>query len=216
MLIHINRADSWDKENRAPKFFSNCQPRKNIDINFEGFSNPSHTTLDSRGVVKTTDCQIPGAPKKKQLMEHDLLCAPKSIDFANEGKSFEDEFSSEDPAMLSKHAWTAQLPSTDTKSHNGSSLPVLNGSNITVDSPDPTSKFYSKSPPSNCSGEPDSTDSEALYLAMCNIANMCSPGKERKMAFHFDPSCAALQLCICPRHYLIERIDGRFLIPFSH
>jgi hypothetical protein len=176
MLIHINRADSWDKENRAPKFFSNIQPRNKIDYLIAAKS--SHTVLESKIIVKSSNFHTPGAPKKKLMMEHDMLCVPKSIDFSNEGKTFEDEFCGGNPLLFSKHAWTAQSPNSDVKCYTGSSLPVLNGTNITVDSPDPTSKFYSKSPPSSYSGNPDSPDPEDLFRAMCDIANISSPGKD--------------------------------------
>lgn len=175
MPIHINRGDSWDKENKAPKFSSNIQPRKRIDCKI--VAKPSNTVAESKIKVKTSNCHTPGAPQKVIMIEHDMLCAPKSIDFSNEGKTFEDEFCGGNPLLFSKHAWTAQSPNSDAKCHIGSSLPVLNGTNITVDSPDPTSKFYSKSPPSGYSGDPDSPDPDDLFRAMCDVANISSPGK---------------------------------------
>ena len=177
MLIHINRADSWEKENKAPKFCSNIQPRKKIDYRIA--AKPSNKVLESKIIVKSSNCHTPGAPQKKFMMEHDMLFAPKSIDFSNEGKTFEDEYCGGNPLLFSKHAWTAQSPSSDAKCHNGSSLPVLNGTNITVDSPDPTSKFYSKSPPCGYSADPDSPEPEDLFRAMCDIANISSPGMDR-------------------------------------
>ena len=143
------------------------------DSSYQEVIKKPSSSMEPKVIAKIKSCLIPGAPAKAPVMEKDLPFAPKSIDFADEGMSCETKFSDINPALSSKHAWSAMSPCVDRRSLNGKSLPILNGSYVTVDSPDPTSKFYSKSPPlNNYVGDIDSPDLEASY----EMANLRSPG----------------------------------------
>ena len=180
MLIYSSE-NPCNKENKAPSTPIHNQLRRKVDDSiYKEVTKIPSSSMEPRAIVKSKSCLIPGAPAKAPIMEKDLPFAPKSIDFADEGMSCETKFSDNNPSLSSKHAWSAMSPCSDRKSSNGASLPILNGSNVTVDSPDPTSKFYAKSPPlTNYLGDVDSPDLEASY----EMANLRSPGKSIAVNF---------------------------------
>lgn len=151
-----------EKENRAPRGITNHFSRKR---NVHNILKPSIAPSDPSRFVDAPLTSISGSSLMMPSLEKDLLPAPKSIDFAVEGLDY-GEFCRLNSMLASRHAWIISSPNSDTKSCSVSSLPHLNASGVSVDSPDVTSKFYAKSPPlRNYPRDNDSPEVEAsLFL----------------------------------------------------
>ena len=163
----ISSDDSSDKENTAPKSLAVFnQTRKIADALDEVKSSTS--SKDNRLITKALRGKTPVPPvmtvSSSSCKMEGMALAPLSnsttVDDSNHNRSY-----GETALLNVKHAWPAVTPNNDRKvNRGGRSLPVLHGSNVTVDSPDPTSKFYVKSPSIN--KFLDSPESDRSYLAM--------------------------------------------------
>ena len=147
-----------EKENRAPSGNTNHFPGKK---NVHSILKPTIAHADPSRIIDAPLINIRGSSLVMPSLEKDLLPAPKSMDFAVEGLDY-GEFCRLNSMLASRHAWIISSPNSDTKSCSVSSLPHLNASGVSVDSPDVTSKFYAKSPPlRNYTRDNDSPEVEA-------------------------------------------------------
>ena len=163
----------------APKFL-NCQTMNQLDN--AQLDLKSSSKAEPR-VVKMSNLHKPGAPPARRLSTclekvKQTALAPLSLIFHNDEANFQQSHA--ETLLSTKHAWAVLTPNNDRKKNR--SLPVLNGSNVTVDSPDPTSKFFKSPPipsnPSKYSESSDSPDTVASFLAVNDIMAMTlvSPG----------------------------------------
>ena len=166
--------DSCDKENTAP-------------ANIFSQTGRQSGTLD----IKVTACRggnrdLVRFPRGDMLKESATFLSPPQersksralMALSSNVTNDENNFCShgEEALLSSRHAWGAATPTIDPKIYkvrNGTSLPALYGSNVTVDSPDPNSKYYARSSPFNKSS--DSPEVDASYLAVSDAHATMSP-----------------------------------------
>jgi hypothetical protein len=165
-MINLNVYDLEDlnKENINS---INSIPKTPTHVKREPLSTPQDKQHSKKSPVTKSD-EIPRAPAKYSSIGNEKMkrpLAPLSIlSMLNE-----DNISHERKALNARHAWTAITPKKESKRGNkGRSLPVLNGSNVTVDSPDPTSKFHTRQSSGNYIDQHDSPDVEAQGNARAN------------------------------------------------
>lgn len=174
MLDHI-ADDSFDKENTAPANLFNQTRGKvdnTLDIKVPSRRKGYRDFNKFSGTGMTEVCAGFLSPPEDQSKSRPLM--PLSINSTSDESNF---CPYGEAALLgTRHAWVAMTPTFDRKSaklKRGTSLPALYGSNVTVDSPDPNSKYYSKSPPIH--KHTDSPDSDASYLAANDARAILGP-----------------------------------------
>ena len=184
----VSSDDSSDKENTAPKSLAVFNQTRKIAEALDEVKS-STSSKDNRVITKALRGNTPVSPvmtvSSSSCKMEGMALAPLSnsttVDDNNHNRSY-----GETALLNVKHAWPAVTPSNDRKVNKGRSLPVLHGSNVTVDSPDPTSKFYVKSPSIN--KFLDSPDSDGSYLAMHDAVTIANnspviPGTEYSYTF---------------------------------
>jgi hypothetical protein len=155
--LNVYDLEELDKENINS---INSIPKTPTHVKRQPLSTPQDKKHSKRNPVTKSD-EIPRAPAKFSSIANEKMkraLAPLSIlSMLNE-----DNISHETKALNTKQAWTAITPKEEIKRGNkGRSLPVLNGSNVTVDSPDPTSKFHARRSSGVYIDQHDSPDVEA-------------------------------------------------------
>lgn len=163
--------DSCDKENTAPAnvFKQTGRQAATLDIKV------SACRGGSRDLVRIPRGDMLNflSPSQEKSKSRTLMALSSNV------TSDENNLCShgEEALLSSRHAWGVTTPTFDRKVFkvkNGTSLPALYGSNVTVDSPDPNSKYYARSSPFNKSS--DSPEIDARNVAVSETQTTISPG----------------------------------------
>jgi hypothetical protein len=159
MSVRVYDLEDLDKENINS--INSIIPKTPKQIKRQPLSTPQDK-LQSKKNLNTKSDDIPRAPAKHASIANEKCMKRPLAPLSILSMLNEDNNNQETKGLDAKYAWTAITPKKEIKKGNkGRSLPVLNGSNVTVDSPDPTSKFHTRSSSNIYIDLHDSPDVEA-------------------------------------------------------